>query len=316
MELEKKFAIRRITKTDDEEYATVLRIFNKATPIIFRVNDDAITFWLDKNNDSFELLIFALYLDKKLVGFAMMTYIKKRSIVVIDYIVLYRQYAEDNTIFSPYISLLQDFLEENNYNWEYIVHEISDEEENLGKEDHFFKKISYLKGFGKIEAKYRTPPIETKTYEIYEINSKDFLYIKSNFDMKRIPKNTYLNIVSSIYEDYYYVWHKDFLSPEKFKDYMQNWDKSFNSLKKEINSFRLYKSFTVNYLPGALLTSKNKKKVIIILVGIAILICTLLMLLFSLLKNPIDSASSIISIVLSSLLPVLATILMTKEKGE
>jgi len=327
MEQIEKFAIRRITKSDDKDYEAALKIYNDTTSVSIKTDADSITFWLKKEenplnkeeNHRFKLLVFALYLNDDVVGFAMMVYIKRTHIITLDYIELSEQYRTDNAIFSTYINLLEIFLRENGYNRTYIVNETSNKYggEDIDEESRFFKKISFLENFGRIEAKYCTPPIGENNYES---NSEAFLYIKSNDKVKRISKKVYLKIVESIYYDYYHVWHVAFLSFEKFEYYKHNLDKSLNSIKRNIKFFRLLsKSFKVNYSPDVLFTPKNKMKVIIFLGAFILLACPLFIWFYqyilSLIGIKIDSVNAIIGGVLSSFITAISTILMTKEKS-
>jgi hypothetical protein len=317
--LERKIAIKQITKADDKDYEAALKIYNDTTSVSIKADADSITFWLKKGESHrFKLLVFALYINDEVVGFAMMVYINRTNIITLDYIELCEQHRTNNAIFSSYINLLQIFLRENGYNRIYIVNETSNKYggEDIDEESRFFKKISFIEDFGKIEANYCTPPIGKINYES---NSEAFLYIKSNDKVKRISKKVYLKIVDSIYYDYYYVWYDAFLSLDKFEDYEQNLDKSFNSIKRNIKFRLLSRSFKVNYSPDVLFTPKNKMKVIAFLVAFILFVCPLFIWFYQYILNSlgikIDSVSSIIGGVLSSLITAITTILMTKEKS-
>ena len=257
-QLERKIVIRQITKSDDKDYAVALEIYNKMVSPSIKTDPNSITFWLNKEeNKKFKLFVFALYLNDKIIGFAKIAYIYRTDIITLDYIELCEKYRTDNAIFSTYINLLQDFLEENKYNWKYIVNETSHKNKgkDIDEENRFFKKISFLEGFGKIEAKYRTPPLTL----LPGVSSEAFLYIKSKNKEEKISKEDYLDIVKSIYYDYYHVWYEDFLTQKEFEHYKKDLDKSFNSIKLSRLS---PKSFKVNYSPDALFISKSKIKTI------------------------------------------------------
>lgn len=65
-----EFSIRRIHKITDEEYIEALRIYNETIPFEIRTETNEINFWLSKNkeNNYFEIYMFVLYLDGKLIG--------------------------------------------------------------------------------------------------------------------------------------------------------------------------------------------------------------------------------------------------------
>ncbi|GBU24140.1 hypothetical protein R83H12_00767 [Fibrobacteria bacterium R8-3-H12] len=300
---EKKFAIRHITKADDEDYKKALMIYKYATAFNIKMSDEAITTWIEKQDNRLEILVFALYLNENVVGFAMMSYIKEARIVMLEYIELQFQHRADNAVFFPYIKLLENFLKENSYDYKYIVSEISKKDE----ESRFFRKISFIEGFGKIEANYFTPPI----HNIYGSSSKAFLYIKSNDYTDTISKDCYMEIASAIHNDYHRIWNKGFLSPENFDKFSKSLDKSFYSIQKRIGSS---KSFKINYSPGTLFATRSKKRVFFTLIAIIALICALLLLCQYIGIETASEKTATITGILSSVITGISTFFAIKEK--
>mgnify|MGYP004678272617 FL=1 len=74
--LENKYVLKRIHKSSDEDYVKALNIYTSTTPLDIMTESNQITKWLDKGDSKkpFELLIFCLYLDEEVVGFAQITY--------------------------------------------------------------------------------------------------------------------------------------------------------------------------------------------------------------------------------------------------
>ena len=124
-----EFSIRRVNKITDEEYIEALRIYNETIPFEVRTETNEINFWLSKNKDNnyFEIYMFVLYLDGKLIGLSMTTYLKKTKIVVDEYLAVLDQYRI-NTIFLVYLSLIQSYYKENNIDYSYYVTEISNKD--------------------------------------------------------------------------------------------------------------------------------------------------------------------------------------------
>jgi len=327
-----KFAIKRITKTTDEAYITALKIYNETTPNSIKTDTNEITFWLDKKdpNNSFDLLLFVLYLDDKIIGFAMMSYIKRTRIVVIDYIALYNNFRI-NTIYFPYISLLQNYLYENNFDISYIVNEISNKDngENIDKESRLLKKIFCLEGFARIEAKYFTPPLGTKNHES---SFEAFLYIKTNDELKNISKSSYIDIVKSIYYDYFLIWYEaTILDTVKFNDYKQKLDSYYDNILDSINDLQLFdvkyshcpiinNSVTEETTHGVLPTSQKHKNIhkkiifCIILLACPVLIIWLYQFILELIGIQISSVSSIIGSFLGAMITTLSAIFIVRNK--
>lgn len=235
-QLENKFSIRRITKTTDDEYIKALYVYNDTTPTDIKTNTNEITFWLNKKNESnpFELLLFALYLDDTIIGLSMLCYVKKQRIVIYDYIALIEKYRV-NTVFFPFINLLQNYISSHGFDVAYYVVEISNKNngKSIDKESILFKKLICLEGFGMIRAKYYTLPLGLSNHES---SFEAFVYIKSNDGLNQISKETFLGIVQAIYYEYYLTWYSALLPPNDLFEYKQKIDACHDSITKQISS--------------------------------------------------------------------------------
>lgn len=327
--LKNSFLIKRIKKTVDIDYLLAIKIYNEATPIDIKTNTNEITFWIDSPLDSqtrFELMTFMLYLDEKIVGFAMMSYLIQTRIVVIDYISIYEEYRKNVTFF-PYISLLQSYLNENNYNVSYILNEVSNKNQGLGidKESRVFKRLFCMEGFGRINAKYYTPPLGLDNYEsVFEA----FLYVKSSDNIRTITKDTYLKIITSIYYDYFYTWYTPFFMEDEKSKYKNKLDDCIKKIEKETN----LDIIDVHYIDcpllvgskdesiiGSIPAQKKKRLTVWPLIIFLSLICPLLIIWFynwtlNRLGIPLSSVSSIIGPFASAIITSLVSLLAIKKK--
>lgn len=233
--LEHKFSIRRVQKATDEEYITALRIYNETTPFEIRTETNEITYWLSQNpdNELFELYMFVLYLDDKMIGLSMTTYIKRTKIVVDEYLAVLEQYRI-NTIFLIYLSLIQSYYKEHNIEYSYYVTEISNKNSgnDINRESQISLKVLCTDEFGKVNAPYYTLPLGLDNHES---NFEAILYIKTNDSIKNVSKETYLQIVKSIYYDYSYTWYKKFLSIDELQKYHQEVDRNYNLILQKVS---------------------------------------------------------------------------------
>lgn len=234
-ELGHKFSIRRVQKATDEEYIAALRIYNETTPFEIRTETNEITYWLSQNpdNELFELYMFVLYLDDKMIGLSMTTYIKRTKVVVDEYLAVLEQYRI-NTIFLIYLSLIQSYYKEHNIEYSYYVTEISNKNSgnDINRESQISLKVLCTDEFGKINAPYYTLPLGLDNHES---NFEAILYIKTNDTIKNISKETYLQIVKSIYYDYSYTWYKKFLSTDELQKYHQEVDRNYNLILQKVS---------------------------------------------------------------------------------
>jgi hypothetical protein len=329
---EHKFAIRRITKETDSDYIQALRIYNDIIPVETRTNTNEITHWLKKDdvNTLFKTMLFILYLDNKVVGFSMMSYLAANKIIVIEYLALELQYRI-NSVFLSYIGLLQDYLREFDIEVSYYVTDISNKGagKNIDKESKLFRKLICLEGFGRINTIYYTPPLGLMNHES---EFESFLYIKTNDSIKQINRETYLDIVRAIYYDYYYEWYKDFLLKEEYlNDYKQRIDSCFASVKKNITDNLsceiiyaecpfVNEPYTDEKTHGPLpIPQKDKsKKMLFIFIPLLFIVPLVIILPYNFilkaLKIPLDLAYSIISGYFTTIVTALSTYFITRNK--
>lgn len=322
-ELGHKFSIRRVQKATDEEYIAALRIYNETTPFEIRTETNEITYWLSQNpdNELFELYMFVLYLDDKMIGLSMTTYIKRTKVVVDEYLAVLEQYRI-NTIFLIYLSLIQSYYKEHNIEYSYYVTEISNKNSgnDINRESQISLKVLCTDEFGKISAPYYTLPLGLDNHES---NFEAILYIKTNDTIKNVSKETYLQIVKSIYYDYSYTWYKKFLSTDELQKYHQEVDRNYNLILQKVsqediinvvnsNCIALNPSIMSEQTARTIPITKGKKWKTTILICIVIFVLPLLIILgYSKILDLTGIPTSVTTTVLGSVISVIVTSLTT-----
>lgn len=222
------FSIKRITDPESDESSEALKIYNETTPVSIKTDSNEISYWVKNSNYSskFKIFVFCLYLNHDIIGMAMISCMK--NMLVIDYIAIKENYRKNSTIFFTYINLINNWLNESKINIDYYITEISNKDsgENIDRESKLFKKLFCLDGFGKVDVPYYTLPLNNNPESIFET----FLYIKTVDNITSISKKLFLEIINSIYWDYYCEWYEPFMSPDQIKFYKEK----ANSLYKEL----------------------------------------------------------------------------------
>lgn len=316
-------------KTTDDEYFKALQIYSDITPTDIKTNTNEITSWLNKKieGNPFELLLFSLYLDNSLIGLAMLSYVKKQRIVIYDYIALIEKYRV-NTVFFPFINLLQNYISLHGFDVAYYVVEISNKNngKSIDKESILFRKLICLEGFGMIRAKYYTLPLGLSNHES---SFEAFLYLKSNDELNQISKDTFLSIVQAIYYEYYLTWYSALLVPDELSEYKQKIDACYNSITKQATneiSFDIVHvecatsgdtnhTKTFGYLP-----SQQKRKLHYPIILTVLLISPIIIIwgynyVLQLLNIPLSSVNSIIGGVFGAILSSITALMITKKKS-
>lgn len=326
-----EFSIRRIHKITDEEYIEALRIYNETIPFEIRTETNEINFWLSKNkeNNYFEIYMFVLYLDGKLIGLSMTTYLKKTKIVVDEYLAVLDQYRI-NTIFLVYLSLIQSYYKENNIDYSYYVTEISNKDsgESINWESQISLKVLCTEEFGKINAPYYTLPLGLDNYES---NFEAILYIKTNDAIKSISKETYLQIVRSIYYDYFLIWYEKFMTAEELIQYKQEIQRNYELIQNEVldysESVSITNSTCIALNPennfkrtaGTIPVSQNRPNKVTFLILCAIFILPVIIILgysklMAFMNIPLSSSTNIIGSVITVVLTSLVTLYISSKK--
>lgn len=325
------FSIRRIEKSTDPDYLGALKIYNETTPYEIKTNSNEITYWLNYKDETipFEAMYFALYYQENMAGFAMMSYIKSQRIVILEYIALKPEYRV-NTLFFSYINLLENYLNINQYDVAFIINEISNRRNgnDIDKESQLFSKALCIEGYGKINAPYITPPLGNNNYE----SSFDaYLFAKSAGNIYKLEKQTYIDIIKSIYYDYFLVWYSKLLPTNEVQQYNEVINKTYSTIVKRLSdSIDISVTYTecpilknnTNTLNTAGLppTPKKKSKVIIYtLLALFILLFPIAItwvyqFVLTKMSIPINSVSSIIGSCIGGLLTACTTLIISKKK--
>ncbi len=269
--LENKYVLKRIHKSSDEDYVKALNIYTSTTPLDIMTESNQITKWLDKGDSKkpFELLIFCLYLDEEVVGFAQITYVKSTQIAILDYISLKNPYRV-NFVFLAFLSMMQNYINSNSIQVSYYIAEISNKDNGMSidKESAFYKRVICLENFGKVDCKYYNMPLGLDNYES---DFESLMYLKSNDTLNYITKETFLKIVESICFDYYLVWYSEFLSVDEQEEYRNRLNTIYEKIKKKAGnntkikityaSCPLFKNLPKDTIYGMIPTQDKKQKI-------------------------------------------------------
>lgn len=326
---ENKFSLKRITDSNDKDYSTAISIYLDTTPPDIKTNSNEIVYWIEKKDttNQFELLVFALYFNDSIIGFAMVCYIPKYKTMIYDYIALKNEYRI-NAVFFVYMNLIQAYVSSNEYDISYYIVEISNKNNGLSidRESKFFKKLICLEGFGVINAKYMTLPLGL---ESYESSFEAQIYIKSNDNLNKIAKNTFLDIVQAIYYEYYLPWYTPFIVAE-LESYKKEIDKCYQHIEKQtsqeitfdinypecpiMNSSPITEK-TYGYLPSKKKKNYNWFPVVLLTVIIfPIVLISIYYWILTLIRIPISSVNSLVGAAFSATLSAFTAWFVAKKK--
>lgn len=327
-QLEHKFSIKRVEKTNDDDYIKALRIYNDTTPFEIKTPSNEITYWIDKQNVStpFEIYAFILYLNNKVIGLSMTTYVKRTKIVVDEYLAVYDQYRIQ-TIFLVYESLIKNYYKETGIEISYNITEINykDSGKEMDRESRIALKILCIEEYGKIDALYYALPLGL---ENHESNFVAHIYIKGIESVRSISSKTYQDIVDSIYYDYWYNWYEPILTSSELEIYKKLIDTNFDSIKKSISTNDTSMSVlhgSCSYLDVDADLSKStipvkkqiKYNIILFIVPIIILLPLIIIWGYSealkIFNLPLSSMSNMLGSIISAVITSITTLLVARK---
>lgn len=327
--LEYKFAIKPIKKLTDDDYIKALHIYNDTTPYEIKTPSNEITFWLSKQNETtpFKINAFVLYLNDEVIGMSMTTYIKRTCVVIDEYLAVKEQYRIQ-TVFLGFESLIQGFYRETNIEVSFFLTEISHKGNGyeIDRESRISLKLLCVQEYGKVDALYFALPLGLNNHES---SFRAFLYIKGIDAIKTINPSTYLEIVESIYYDYWKIWYSSIMTTAELEIYTEKMNKQYYEIKKSVNTTNstiVVKHSKCSYLnegtefsKGTIpVKQKNKISLYWILFPIILVLPLLIIWGYSealkLLNLSTTIESTVIGTIISSIITALTSLFIVRKK--
>ena len=198
----------------DKDFQDALEIYRRN---IFRqektpTNEIA---WVIDNRKKFKTsmpFIMGIKLNNKIIGFSEIAFIPKIKSLIIDYIIFDAKYRT-NSAFYSFLLLALEYINSLKIDYDYILFE----KVIKGDEEAFITEISelQLEGFQVINQLYFQPRLDIDNVDS-EQEAILLIYQKNNSN-PFISKESYLNMISAIYFDYYFEWDSFFFKNDEEK---------------------------------------------------------------------------------------------------
>lgn len=229
------FYVKKYTSSTDKDFYEALKIYNDNIPANIKTKTNDIIYFVDHNEQQInrKMYFLGLYTDNKLMGFVMAGYLRKTKTIIIDYIVLKKEYHL-NSIFYPLFSLILRFFSDEMIDYDYIVTEVSKNcpDESIDIENFFSKKMLQIEDFRLIDQLYLQPQLG---FGNEESNVEFQLMIKSTQVIKSLKKQTYLSIVQDIYYEHYLSWYA-LVDVENKENYEKHINQQFEEIEKSLKT--------------------------------------------------------------------------------
>jgi len=200
------YELKRFVNAGDPDFAAALAIYVRNTPPSSRTDTNEIAYWLERFDKTFNtpFYVFGFYRNGTLIGYAEAAYFLTRRLLMLDYLVLDVGQRGHN-VFFEFVDQLRRYLEGRHPEYQFAVAEItygagrtSPSAEALAK-----ARLMRLQGFRVIPARYVQPRLYADDADSEALGN---LLIHSAEPTDTIRRETYLQIVRTIYFEYYLKW--------------------------------------------------------------------------------------------------------------
>src|ERR1043165_735915 len=228
------YEIKRFTSSNDLYYLRLVKIYLNNIDPAFRTNTSEITYWLDNYESKFmdRFFLFGFYLNNVLVGFSELAYFVDSKILVVDYLVIARQFRKNNT-FYEFFEKIKEYFETVEILIDYAIAEVGfvNEKNEPGENTRALIRLLKMSGFGVLKCEYYQPRLGIDNFES---ETKSILMLYLPREAHRIKKETFLSILKTIYFKHYQRWYEKFLDENSMIGYNQMLFTFFTKIESEL----------------------------------------------------------------------------------
>lgn len=267
------YELKLIKDSRDNNLTRALSIYSQNIEPILRTDTREIIYWLDNYNKTFKdrFYLLGLNLNNKLIGFAQLVYFIEEQLVFVDYIVIDNDHRKNNT-FYQFLEEIKVFLNDMNIYYMYILGEVgyySDKKSPTEKTRSLIRLLK-MSGFGVIKADYYQPMLGKNNYES-ELMS--VLMLCTPDELKRIKKDTFIMMITTVYYKHYKRWYDTFFNEVEQADYIGGLNRLISIMNEKIKKrdFIEINGYAHILNPGTIQTSSNPSLKILHVLGVLIL---------------------------------------------
>lgn len=228
------YELKYYKNSNDPELKKALSLYSQNIEPALRTDSREILYWVDRYNKKFDdsFYILGLYLNEVLIGFSELAYFIKEKVVIVDYIVIEKQFRRNNT-FYEFSQKIEEFLNDKDTVVDYVVVEVGYYNEKLEPPEKSKVMIRLLKlaGFSVAKCEYYTAKLGLDNHES---EMKSILMVRSLDGTKKIKTETFLQIVNAIYFKYNQRWYDAFLNDDQKIAYQKGVNRLMAKVEKGV----------------------------------------------------------------------------------
>jgi hypothetical protein len=229
------YELKKFRNSKHPDLIDALKLYTDNTEPAYRTDTKEIMHCLDNWNKDFEdpFFVIAFYYNNVLIGFSELAYFLQEKFVIVDYLVIDKDFRGMHTL-SQFLNDIKNFLREENVEYNYIVAEVgcySDTPEPP-ESSKFLIRLLKMWHFGVIKCNYYVPRVGI--YD-YESEMRAIMMIYTLNESKQIKKETFFQIVNAIYFKYYQRWHNLFVDEKEKKQYDKEIKELLNKMEDQLS---------------------------------------------------------------------------------
>lgn len=226
------YRLKRFTSATDPGFSDALAIYVRCIPPSLRTDTNEIAYWVENYSRTYEdkFLVYGLYANREVAGYAQLAYFQTERLLVADYLVTDPKYRKHN-VFFEFSEHLRTALTRDVGEVDYTVVELGYVESGGRLTDHGKVLVRLLKisGFGVVKAEYHQPQLGMSNHES-EMRAVLMISAGNLFKISTLKTETYLRIVHAIYYKHYLRWYSI------YTDQQSDYEKKLNRLYAAIKA--------------------------------------------------------------------------------
>lgn len=196
---------------DSKDYLEALDIYAQSTGPTCKTDTRQISHWAAKYDGMFDdkLLIFCLYLNNKVVGFAMGFYFMDEKTLVMDHFAIDKKHRGKSS-FLQFVDLIKMNLTDLKFEIDYTIIEVVDvnySDPMLFDPYSFIRLLKWI-DFRVAKIKYKIP---SSDYRTPSVSTDGVLMVHTKNSAKKIPAQTLFSLLNMVLNKLYLRWYSPFM---------------------------------------------------------------------------------------------------------
>jgi ribosomal protein S18 acetylase RimI-like enzyme len=197
------FQLSRFSHVSDRGFSEAMAVYEAGIGPNILTDPRQIAYWQERGYAAFgdENMNFGIWLEGRIVGYAMLTYFRKEKFLYFDYIVLDKSCRGGNG--ASVVTALLKRLQNDGYAWDFLAGEVDDEDGQSARLLRFYKNLGFLV----VPCRFYIPS-HGPSRGIEESATPAHFLIKAD----RLPSpDTVGWLVDILFEKHYLRWYTPFL---------------------------------------------------------------------------------------------------------